>query len=157
MPTNYGDTGAKMMISDANTLNGSTYIFYFWTPSVKGAYQNNSKIKQLTGGSSYSDRGGKRNWSVSLADCYVVKNQQATITAEFNIILDFLAKLCKTGAAPCYLWVVNEADNDNVALGNNAAASSQTDYMKGYVTDYSWEMLPGKLYKFNLKFQECLS
>ena len=160
--TNYGDTSAKMIISSGNAGSiPSGNIWYFWTPEVGGSYQAMMKIKQLAGGSSYSNRDGKRNWSIDLKDCYVVKNTGATITEEFNLIIAFLQTATKAGAAPCYLWLRNTVDNGTdsgyLHLGNNAACSSATHEIKGYVTSYNWKMMPGAMYKFDIKFQECLT
>jgi hypothetical protein len=140
-----------------NTTSDNEEYWQFWTPKIKDIEEALMKIKQLSGGSSYSNKDGKRNWSIDLTDCYVVKNAQATPTAERNAIKQFFRKHTKAGATAVYMFVYNEADSTYLSLGAVASCATFTRYLKGYVTRYLDELSMGNLYKFDLHMQECLS
>ena len=160
--TDYGDSGAKIQISTTYTGSAGSEtptgsIFYFWAVSWRKLRKALMKIKELAGGNSYSNKDGKRTVDVTFKDWVVVPWSTYNNTEAYNACEDFFAIQTKTGASPCYLFVLNEVDNTYLKLGHNAACTSQTRYLKGYALEQESAQNQGNIYMYPaIKFKECL-
>lgn len=144
-------------ISTAQSSGPSGDILYLLCESVSGGFRSKAKISKYSGGSSFSNRNGKRDDSVSLKNCLVVKYSTYTQTESFNAILLFFKQFTKTSQSPAYLFIKNWNDNDYVAIGADAGLTASTDYMKGYPTAVNWK-LEKNYYVFDtITFEECLN
>lgn len=158
--TTYGDTAYLVRISTAQAGSPaapSGDIVYLIASKVSGNDAFKMKIKNIPGGMSYSNKDGKRECMVRLSDCIVTKfGAHTTNTLLMNAIKQFFQTQHKIGGSPLYLWVYNNVDSDYVALGQNAAVSAFTDYLKGYITSVDWEMVGSVYYFRSINFVECL-
>jgi len=156
MTTIGGVSSYGVIISSAQSSGPSGDIVYLCAISASGMEKFMQKIKELTGGSSYSNRDGKYSADVTITDCYVVKHVEATNTAEFNTIMERFRDWHAAGDAPIYLWLYNFVDADYIAIGHEGTAPK--DYMTGFITDVQWDVAHGNLYKFkSIKFKRCIS
>lgn len=114
-------------------------------------------LKNYAGGTSFSNKNGKRKNEVVLRKCWVVPYSTNSLTESMNAELFFIQKLTKTAASPVYLWIYHLPNSDYVGIGFDGSVSNQYDYMKGYPIDVSWKLYKGYYYFESITFKECLN
>ena len=164
--TNYGDTANYTIRittvidhaggTSAHPNETTTETLYMICEGIKGSDQGHDGIKDIAGGSSFSSRNGKHNYSITLTNGYIVKFGAYTkCTTAFNAIQNWIKSKQRAGVAPLYMIITHIADATDLSLSQSTAGAEQ-NYMTGYLQDVQWEA--GILFKWNsAKFKECIS
>ena len=160
--TNYGDTGYYISLSSAIAGTPSApsgVIVYLFSDQIGGTDKFMQKIKNLAMGTNYSNKNGKYKPSVRMNDCIIVKSSPSGTddnTDEFNKQVTQIRKWHQVASNPIYLIVSSETDsNRNIALGINPSTGAAIDYLKGYVTDFSWDVKGNVYHIKGLSFTAC--
>ncbi len=161
----YGDTDFYISLSSAiGTGSGGIHdgeaipsgdIVYLFSDKLGGNDKFMQKIKNLAMGTNYSNKNGKYKPSVRLDTCIIIKQTQADNTAEFNAQVTQIRKWHKAASNPIYLTIFSETDERNIALGVNPSTGAPIDYLKGYVTDFGWDVKGNIYYIKGLSFTAC--
>jgi hypothetical protein len=133
-----------------DTANGETVYMIFKAGGIDDRFLQ--KIKEIAAGVCTASRDGKRGCSINCTGGIVVKwtggVASATNTAGFNLVRQWILGKHDAGDAPFYLFMYNFVDTTYVKLGYG------TNYLKGYLSDFSTELKEGNVYYVkNLTFK----
>lgn len=162
--TDIGNTAFGVCLCIGITGSGTTAYptaatdrMFLLTDEISGSDDFLQRIKQISGGNSFSSKDGKRKSTVQLSNCYIVKST-------FNGTLQWFKTQHRAGKLPLYLILKDLSagapnwgnGNDTYQIGQDTSGNA-LNYLKCYVERVPWKIKGPSHWITSLGLIECQS